>query len=52
MYTNAYVIQRDFQEIVPWEHDEHGEDDIEDYIRSEMKIVNDCASRDVSRVSP
>ena len=36
-------IQRDFQETARWEHDEHREDDIEDFIRSELKIVNDRA---------
>ena len=40
-------IQRDFQETAGWEHDEHSEDDIidiEDFIHSELKIVNDSAS--------
>ena len=32
-------IQRDFQKPAQWEHDEHREDDIEDLIRSELKIV-------------
>ena len=39
-------IERDFQETARWEHDEHREDTIEDYIRSELKIVNDRAGRD------
>ena len=38
------LIQRDFQETTRWEHDENCEDDIEDFISSELKIVNDCAS--------
>ena len=36
-------VQRDFQETARWEHDEHRKDAIEDFIRSEMKIVNDRA---------
>ena len=40
-------IQRDFQETARWEHDEHSEDDIEDIIRSELKIVNDRAGLSV-----
>ena len=36
-------LQRDFQETARWEHDEHREHDIEDFIRSELKIVNDLA---------
>ena len=32
-------VQRDFQETARWEHDEHLEDDIEDFICSELKIV-------------
>ena len=40
-------IERDFQETARWEHDEHREDTIEDYIRSELKIVNDRAGLSV-----
>ena len=36
-------IERDFQETARWEHDEHRKDTNEDYIRSELKIVNDRA---------
>ena len=40
-------IQQDFQETTRWEHDEQREDDIEDFIRSELKIVNDRAGLSV-----
>ena len=36
-----------FQETARWEHDEHREDDIEDFIRSKLKIVNDRAGLSV-----
>ena len=36
-------IQQDFQETARWEHDEHCEVAIEDFIRSKLKIVNDRA---------
>ena len=36
-------IPRDFQETARWEHDEHRDDAIEDFICSELKIVNDRA---------
>ena len=38
-------LQLNFQETAQWEHDEHGEDDIEDFglSDSELKIVNDSA---------
>ena len=35
------------QETARWEHNEHREDDIEDLIRSELKIVNDSAGLSV-----
>ena len=40
-------IRRDFQETALWEHDEHRQDDIEDFTRSELKIVNDRAGLSV-----
>ena len=40
---NAFSAVGDFQETVQWEHDEHREEDIEDFGRSELKIVNDRA---------
>ena len=36
-------IQQDSQETARWERDEHSEDDIKDFICSELKIVNDSA---------
>ena len=36
-------IQLNLQETARWEHDENRKEDIEDFIRSELKIVNDCA---------
>ena len=36
-------LHQDFQETALWEHDEHSKDDIEDFICSELKIVNDSA---------
>ena len=38
-------IQRDFQERARWE--QRREDDIEDFILSELKIVTDCAGLSV-----
>ena len=43
MYWRQYWHILDFQETALWEHDEHREDDIEDFICSELKIVNDHA---------
>ena len=44
-------LQRDFQETAfigaLWEHDEHRKDGNEDFIRSELKIVNDSAGLSV-----
>ena len=45
-------LQRNFQETTRWEHDEHREDDIEDFIRSELKIVNDSNGLSVTESCP
>ena len=45
-------LQRDFPETARREHDEHHEDDIKDFIRSELKIVNNRAGLSVMRLMP